>query len=92
MPDDLSAFNDVECKNHNLPCQQFVWRGKGGWGGGGVAGSWKHALSSILLHTLPLIHAHTKPQATQDTKNIISRQTLNVLLPGRLTYEEIVTR
>ena len=95
MPDDLSAFNDVECKNHNLPCQQFVWRGKGGWRGGGGGGeleAGKHALSSILLHTLPLIHAHTKPQATQATKYIISRQTLNVLLPGRLTYEEIVTR
>ena len=49
----------------------------GGKGGGGELEAAKHALSSILLHTLPLIHAHTKPQATQATKNIISRQTLN---------------
>ena len=60
-------------------------KGGGGGGGGGELEAAKHALSSILLHTLPLIHAQTKPQATQATKNIISRQTLNVLLPGRLT-------
>ena len=52
VPDDLSAFNDVKCKHHNLPCWQFVWRGK--------VGSWKlrnTRESSILLRASPLIHA-----------------------------------
>ena len=87
MPDDLSAFNDVECKNHNLPCQQFVWRGKGGWGGS--------CETRVKLHSPPHFAAHSRTYKTTSYagyKNIISRQTLNVLLPGRLTYEEIVTR
>ena len=63
-------------------------RGVGGGGGGG------ELETRVKLHSPPHFAAHSRTYKTTSYAGYkkISRQTLNVLLPGRLTYEEIVTR
>ena len=65
--------------------------GKGGGGGGGGGGELE---TRVKLHSPPHFAAHSRTYKTTSYAGYkkISRQTLNVLLPGRLTYEEIVTR